>query len=67
MNLKVNRRKTTYSIPSGIKSSKYYKNVVARNFYATSRNQKWSIDITYLPYGVKRCYLFCIKICMINQ
>lgn len=61
MNLKVNRRKSEYSIPSGLKASKYYTNLLSRDFSASSRNQKWSIDITYVPYGERRCYLFCIK------
>jgi transposase InsO family protein len=61
LNIKVKLRKSNYSIPKDLKSSKYYANVINRDFKSSEKNRKWSIDITYVPYGTTRGYLFCIK------
>jgi hypothetical protein len=61
LKIKVKLRKSNYSIPKELKSSKYYDNVINRDFKSSEKNRKWSIDITYVPYGTTRGYQFCIK------
>lgn len=43
------------------KASRTYDNILNRNFNCTKSNQKWSIDITYIPEKDKNSYLVCIK------
>jgi hypothetical protein len=40
---------------------KYDYNIINRDFKSSEKNRKWSIYITYVPYGTTRGYLFCIK------
>lgn len=62
LHIKSFKVKKKYSIPKGIKSSRFYPNLVKRNFKSFKQNKKWLIDITYLPLkDNSRSYMVCIK------
>jgi transposase InsO family protein/transposase-like protein len=53
------RRK--YKFDKAVVTSKIYGNIINRDFKCTKSNQKWSIDITYIPNKISNTYLVCIK------
>jgi putative transposase len=41
-------------------SNRFFRDYIKRDFHAEAPNQKWSTDITYLPFGGGRLYLVAI-------
>ena len=56
---KQNRRK--YKFDKALIKSRTFDNILNRDFKCSKSNQKWSIDITYVPDKIKNTYLVCIK------
>lgn len=61
LNIKGKQYRRKYNFNKALQKSRTFPNILDRNFKSEKPNQKWSIDITYIPDIQRNTYLVCIK------